>query len=207
MNSFGKSLFLALSISSLSSLHAMKDGDQPLTQNQLVQIMQAINKDKETSVDLTLPHLSEIAWTPGKAAKLAALGFFVWTIVVFLSTEPHDKPVRYSWDEVWEGKNLWENFKYLIIDGLIGHKAKTRSLRIYESGKVDAQQCDTLGIDPETKQAIVVPRPGAPAKGIYGKIYEKLVPMEKGLKFLSLLSVYYASTGKGARQWFVWLGI
>ena len=178
MNLLKKSLFLALSISCLSSLHAG-------TEDSLKNIK------KPTAMRLVPLKLMSMAYNnPGKTAIIS---FLAWSIVIFQTTEPNDMPVRYSLslDEFLKQKSTWDklcwiarNGKYLILDGFIGHKGKTRSLRTYPSGKVDAQLCKTLKIDPETQKAVVVLRPGAPEKGLYGWIHNYGKPIPEAIALL-----------------------
>lgn len=123
-------------------------------------------------------NVSKIPKTPGSVIKITAAAFFIWSVVRFVMTEPHNRPVRYSIEEIMKGQNLAHNFKYLIIDGLIGHKSKRPSLRTYPDGKVSAQLCETYDdLKPTHQVATVVLRPGAYPKGIYGWTYEYSSPL------------------------------
>jgi len=194
VNLLKKPFLLVLSISCLSSLHAMEDSNN------------------DSALNLALPNISRIAWTPKNAAKISALSFFVWSVVTFLSTEPHNKPVRYAWSEIKQGKNTLKNLKYLIIDGLIGHKAKRPSMRIYPGveggGKISAQLCEAYDdLKPSNQEGHVILRPGAYPKGIYGWTYEYIKPTLTALSFLALLSKDLRKATKGASQWGDWLAI
>ena len=159
----------------------------------------------DISIDAPLlPHfVTDIGSTSlSDVAKLSALAFFIWSGVVFITTEPHNKPVRYSFEEIKRGQNLWNNFKYLILDGLIGHKSKRPSIRIYPDGKVSAQLCETFDdLKPSNDIGKVILRPGAWPKGIYGWTYEYGKPTVTMFLFLMTIKEMTKDVEGGFKHW------
>jgi len=157
-----------------------------------------------------MPSLPKIATTPANAAKITALAFFLWSGVMYILREPTNKPSRYSWDEILEGKDLLKNLKYLIIDGLIGHGAKSASMRTYPNVKKDGsetkvspQLCEAYDdINPKTNhEARVILRPGAYPKGIYGWGLYYLKPTITMIAFLATLKKNITEIESGFGQW------
>lgn len=149
-----------------------------------------------------IPSLPHLAATPTNAAKLSALAFFIWSGIVFITTEPHNKPVRYSFEELLQQKDILKNLKYLIIDGLIGHKSKRPSMRIYPDGKVSAQLCEAYDdIRATNNEGAVILRPGAYPKGIYGWTYEYVKPTVIMLTFLASLRKTISEASQGIDDW------
>lgn len=143
-------------------------------------------------------NVGKIRFTPGNCAKTAATAFFIWSVVRFVMTEPHNRPVRYSIEEIKQGKELAKNFKYLIIDGLIGHKSKRPSLRTYPDGKVSAQLCETYDDLKSTHQVgAVVLRPGAYPKGIYGWTYEYASPLLTAAAMITAINKWKGDFAEG----------
>ena len=142
--------------------------------------------------------------TVWEVAKLAGLGFFVWSGVTFITTEPNRRSVRYDCNEILEGKNLLKNFKYLILDGLIGHKSKLPSMRCYPgTTKISPQLCEVYDdINPETNVLInQIGRPGADSKGIYGWASDYTKPTITMLCFAAIAKTMYKEGLEGFSDW------
>lgn len=140
-------------------------------------------------------------------AKLGASAFFVWSVVTFLMREPDNNPVRYSLEELKQGKNLRKNLKYLILDGLIGHKSKRPSLRVYPDNKVSPELCESYNdLNPSHSTGALVIRPGAYAKGIYGNVYDYAKPTCTAVALLYALDkLSNSDANKAARAIFAWI--
>lgn len=120
--------------------------------------------------------------TSVSATKKAAILAFVASLIYFLSREPEATAPRYNLDEIIDGTITFENIKYLILDGLIGHACKKPSLRVDESGKVIASK-------------------GAYPKGIYGHISTYAKPIASGLLFLTALNKFKQDIADGLSAW------
>lgn len=190
MNQYKKVLLLFLSLSSLS-MYAMEEDVL----------------EEDNSIYL-LPNFSGIAYTPKNCAKLAALSFFIWTVIKFQMTEPSNRPVRYSFDEIMEGKDLLKNIKYLILDGLIGHKSKRPSMRVYPDGKVSAELCEAYDdLKSSHQTGTVVLRPGAYSKGIYGWIHDYTSPTLTALALLATITTKRAEFETGLASFVEYFGL
>jgi len=143
--------------------------------------------------------IRSIPKTPTNLVKTTAVAFFIWSVVKFIATEPHNKPVRYSFKEILEGKNLPKNLKYLILDGLIGHKAKRPSLRTYPDGKVSPQLAEAYAdqLNTSYQTATVVLRPGAEPKGIYGWTYEYAAPIVTAVGMVAAINKWRTDVATG----------
>ncbi len=184
MNSFVKSTFLTLSLLLVpaNTVHTIK----------------------------IIPSLPPIAATPGNAAKLTALAFFIWSGVVYINREPTNKPSRYSWDEIFEGKDLYKNFNFLIRDGLIGHGFKAPSIRTYPGiSKISSQLCEAYDdINPDTNhEGHIILRPGAYPKGLYGWGLYYLKPTITMIAILATIKENMDKIENGFGQWSDYLDI
>lgn len=225
MNQYKKVLLLFLSLSSLS-MYAMGDGNDVFaspSENQgannlpgadLTRIADALqellNLQRKSQVNRSylIPDFSAITYTPKNCAKLAALIFFIWTVVKFQLTEPSNIPVRYSWDEIMAGKNLLKNIKYLILDGLIGHKSKRPSMRVYPDGKVSAELCEAYDdLKSSHQTGTVVLRPGAYSKGIYGWIHDHTSPTLTALALLTTITTKRSEFEAGLAAFVTYFGL
>lgn len=100
--------------------------------------------------------------------KISVAVAFAASLIKYASTEPHNEPVRYDIEEakqaisdIQNGINIKESISklknfiwFFILDGIIGHGMKKKSIRI----------------DPDEPTKILV-HPGAKSKGLYSYIH------------------------------------
>ncbi len=127
--------------------------------------------------------------TNKKVMLITAAVALALCVIKFNSTEPHNNPVRYDLDKLLEDlktgnitRETWENFKYLIIDGLVGHPGKRPSQRIDETGRIYAH-------------------PGAFPKGIGGYINGYMRPVAITATFTILFAKYLKEFFEGIDAW------
>lgn len=126
--------------------------------------------------------------SPTKIVKYTAAAALFLSIFKFFATEPNNNPVRYDLERLKSGNTDengnfdWNNLKYFILDGIIGHPGKRPSLRVDSSGKIDASQ-------------------GAYPKGLYGNGYEYLSPIAKALTFPIAFKAFLLGIYEGHKNW------
>ncbi|MFI5333136.1 MAG: hypothetical protein ACHQVS_03470 [Candidatus Babeliales bacterium] len=126
-----------------------------------------------------------ITITYRNAPKYAAGVLFAASILKYCNTTPNNDPVRYNICELASFQNILHNLKYLIIDGLIGHKKEDAKVKVDKDGYV---------IVDETKKA--------PAKGLYGNIDSYyLKPILKTLGFVAGLRSTVREINGGIADW------
>lgn len=130
-----------------------------------ISLQAAAAGDAKAPLEITNPFAKKL--TVGRFLTISALLAFTASLIKYACTEPHNEPIRYKVDEaktalneIRQGINVQENLVklrnfvwYFILDGIIGHGMKKRSIRI----------------DPDEPSKLFV-HPGAKSKGLYGRI-------------------------------------
>lgn len=150
--------------------------------------MNLFSKPGSTYLALALLSLSTAAhaWSLKNAVKYTATTAFLASIVKYNLTKPNNNPVRYNLDHLFAGKNVPENLKFLIFDGLIGHGEEKAKLI------VDPKDM-TIKVDETTK---------AKAKGVYGNIHANyLKPILQSLGFITTLNAHKRILKTGLTDW------
>jgi hypothetical protein len=150
--------------------------------------MNLIAKTGSTYLAIALLSLSTAAhaWSLKNAIKYTTTAAFLASIVKYNLTKPHNNPERYNLDQLFAGKNIPDNVKYLILDGLIGHGEEKAKLVI------DPKDM-TIKVDETTK---------AKPKGIYGHLHAYyLKPILNSLGFVSILNAHKRNLKVGLNDW------